>query len=38
MLRLRDNVVKELNGTVYTIVFAPSVLVASHVMLLFFFD
>ena len=37
MLRSRDNVVKELNGTVYKIVFAPSVLVASHVMLLSFF-
>ena len=37
MLRTRDNVVKELNGTVYTIVLAPRVLVASHVMLFSFF-
>ena len=33
-LRIRATVVKELNGTVYTIFLAPRVLVASHVMLL----
>ena len=31
MLRLRATVVKELNGTVYTVFVAPRVLVASHV-------
>ena len=33
-LRIRATVVKELNGTVYTVFLAPRVLVASHVMLL----
>ena len=33
-LRIRATVVKELNGTVYTVSLAPRVLVASHVMLL----
>ena len=33
-LRIRATVVKELNGTVYTVFLAPRVLVSSHVMLL----
>ena len=34
VLRIRATVVKELNGMVYTVLLAPRVLVASHVMLL----
>ena len=34
VLGIRATVVKELNGTVYTVFFAPRVLVASHVMLI----
>ena len=34
VLRIRATVVKELNGTVYTVFLAPRVLVASHVMVL----
>ena len=34
VLHIRVTVVKELNGTVHTVFLAPSVLVASHVMLL----
>ena len=34
VLRIRATVVKELNGTVYTVFRAPRVLVAFHVMLL----
>ena len=38
MLRIRVTVVKELNGTVYTVFLASRVLVASHVMLLEMFE
>ena len=34
VLRIRASVVKELNGTIHTVFFAPRVLIASHVMLL----